>query len=128
MSVAFLLKSRVHNLHAKHSTFCLHMPVTPLQQATRALVTLLLSLASGYQIVLAVTRESPDAEIKKAVRKVAAKVHPDKGGSKDDMQRLLTARDHWICLASSRRASAKGPASKALNGTGNGALGARANC
>ena len=68
------------------------MPVSPLQQAKRALVTLLLLLASGYQVVLAVTRDSPDADVKKVVRKLAAKCHPDKGGRKEDMQRLLTAR------------------------------------
>ena len=58
--------------------------MSPLQQAKRALVSLLLLLASGYQIALAVTRDSPDTDVKKALKKVAARVHPHKGGSKED--------------------------------------------
>ena len=65
------------------------------QRAKRALVTLLLSLAQAYGLEVAVCRDSADADVQKAFRKVARHVHPDKGGSAHDPQRLNNARDAW---------------------------------
>ena len=64
------------------------------QKAKRALVTLLVD----------VTRDSLlEAAVQKAFRKVSGKVHPDKGGSAEDSQRLNAARDAW-------QAALRGPA------------------
>lgn len=71
------------------------MPLTVKQRAKRALVTLLLALASAYGVQLALTRESPDADVTRAFRRVSVKVHPDKGGAPADAQRLNAARDAW---------------------------------
>ena len=50
------------------------------QRAKRALVTLLLALAEAYGLEVAVSRESADADIQKAFRKVARRVHPCRQG------------------------------------------------
>ena len=69
------------------------------QRATRALVTLLLSLAQAYGLEVAVCRDSADADVQKAFRKVARREHPDRGGSAKDTQRLNNARDAWQAAA-----------------------------
>ena len=51
------------------------------QRATRVLVTLLLSLAQAYGLEVAACWDSADADVQKAFRKVARRVHPDRGGS-----------------------------------------------
>ena len=72
------------------------MAATLVQLAKRALVTLLLTFARQYQIPpLAINRDSSDKDVLNAFKKVARKVHPDKGGSKDDCQKLNNARDEW---------------------------------
>ena len=65
------------------------------QLAKRASVKVLLALASAYCFSLSVTRDSSDAVIRGAYKRVLLKVHPDKGGSNDDMRRLSHARDEW---------------------------------
>ena len=69
---------------------------SPVQLAKRALVVLLRALAITYGLQLDVTRDSSDDVVTKAFRKLAVKVHPDKGGSTQDSQRLLAARDEWM--------------------------------
>ena len=71
------------------------MPTSPAQQARRSLVRLLLELALKYAVVLALTRDSPDQAVLEAFRKVARRAHPDKGGLKEEMQRLNDAKDVW---------------------------------
>lgn len=63
--------------------------------AKRALVLLLRSLAAAYGVPIAVTRESADSDVLRACRKVVVKLHPDKGGSLADAQRLNAAKDEW---------------------------------
>ena len=64
--------------------------------AKRALVTLLLAFARQYQIpALVINRDSADKDILTAFKKVARRIHPDKGGSTSDFQRLNNARDEW---------------------------------
>ena len=65
------------------------------QLAKRAFVRVLLALASAYLLSITVNRDSSDASVRAAYRRVLLKVHPDKGGSNDDMRRLNHARDEW---------------------------------
>ena len=58
--------------------------MSPLQLAKRALVTLLLVWGRQYHIALALNRDSSDNLVLAAFKKVARKVHPDKGGSEED--------------------------------------------
>ena len=72
------------------------MPAGSAQLAKRALVTLLLILARKYDIPAVVAnRDSPDAVVLATFKKVSKKVHPDKGGSTQDFQKLNNARDEW---------------------------------
>ena len=50
------------------------------QQAKRALVKVLLTLAAFYSLRVDVARESTDDVVRSAFKRVALKVHPDKGG------------------------------------------------
>ena len=59
------------------------MPCSVLTRAKRAFVTVLLTLASACGIALEVPRDSEDKLLLDACRRVARKVHPDKGGDKD---------------------------------------------
>ena len=68
------------------------MRTSAFQAATRAFLSLTLSLAQAYQVIVHVTRESDKATIQKAFWKVSVKVHPDKGGDTADFQRLTAAR------------------------------------
>jgi len=64
-------------------------------QAKRAFVSMLRALAAAYGVNVDVRRESPDAVVTSAFRRVARAVHPDKGGAVEDCQRLHRARDEW---------------------------------
>ena len=67
----------------------------PGQSSKRAFVKVLLRIAALYRLVLNVNRDSQDAELNSAFRRVAAKCHPDKGGSTQHSQELHAARDEW---------------------------------
>ena len=84
------------------------MPVSTLQRAKRALVSLLLSLAAAYGVDLKLAREACDDDVTKAFRRVSRRVPPDKGGVAADAQRLDAARDAWA--AASKTSKGKGPA------------------
>ena len=62
--------------------------VSAVDQAKRALVSLLKSLATTYSLVLSVTRDAPDKDVRSAYRKVSRKVHPDRGGSAEHQTAL----------------------------------------
>ena len=66
-----------------------------INSARRSLVALLKALAKTYGVVLALSRDSSDAQINTAVRKVSLKAHPDHGGSEEDQKLLNTTRDAW---------------------------------
>ena len=51
--------------------------------AKRALVSVLLRLAAACGLALEITRESDDGAVLQAYRRVAKKVHADKGGAQD---------------------------------------------
>ena len=57
------------------------MAVSVVLRAKRLLVTLLLRRAVAYHVAVTISRDSPDAAILAAFRKLTLKVHPDKGGS-----------------------------------------------
>ena len=69
--------------------------IPAIDSARRSLVALLKALAKTYGVVLALSRDSPDAQINTAVRKVSLKAHPDHGGSEEDQKLLNTTRDAW---------------------------------
>ena len=71
------------------------MPLSPQEVAKRAFVSLLLVLARSYSLAVDVRRESPDADLLRAFKRVSRVVHPDKGGRLQDQQRLNAARDQW---------------------------------
>ena len=72
------------------------MPVSAPQSARRAFVKLLITVAAIYSVILeGFSRESSDKAIEKVYRKVIIRAHPDKGGSKEHMQKLLEAKDAW---------------------------------
>ena len=77
------------------------MPVGALQHAKRAFVGVLRSLATAYDVNVDITRDSADAAITRAYKRVLLKVHPDKGGTEEDAKRLNAAKE-----ASVRRAPA----------------------
>ena len=56
--------------------------------ATRAFVKVLLALARTYELALQVNRESSAEQLVKAYKKVLLKAHPDKGGRKEDVQKM----------------------------------------
>ena len=51
------------------------------QLAQRAFIKVLPRIAAIYRFVCKVNRDSSEAELNTAFRKVAAKCHPDKGGN-----------------------------------------------
>ena len=68
------------------------MVLPAVQRAKRALVLVLQALAVAYGLSLHVSREASDEQVATAFRKTVRRVHPDKGGSLDDSQRLHAAR------------------------------------
>ena len=62
--------------------------VSSVDTAKRVLVTLLKSLAGIGGVVLSLTRESTDVEVRAAYRKVSRKAHPDQGGAPEPGQIL----------------------------------------
>ena len=71
------------------------MPVSSVLLAARALVHIMLAMAKVYRVPVAVNRESPAEELRAAYKRLILKVHPDKGGRTDHMQRLQEAKDAW---------------------------------
>ena len=54
--------------------------MSPAARLKRALVKLLLAIAREFSIILSINRDSSDAQIKTAYKKVLVRVHPDKPG------------------------------------------------
>ena len=68
--------------------------VSAVDQAKRALVALLRTLAAAYACAVRVTRDSEDAEVRTAYRAVSRKVHPDRPtGCAADQKRLNAAHE-----------------------------------
>ena len=92
------------------------MPTSQTQMAKRALVAVLVAVAGAYRLRLGVSRDSPDAAVKAATRRVLLRVHPDKGGELEDAQRVILARDKW---EEARQTRGGRPPSEAGSGTAN---------
>ena len=71
------------------------MPCLLLTLAKRACVKVLLALASSYSVAVQVNRDTPDHAVLTAYKRVALKVHPDKGGTNEDFQKLQAAKEKW---------------------------------
>ena len=71
------------------------MPSSSVLLAKRAFVSLLVRLAHAYTVVVAINRDASDAKVLAAFRKVVVKVHPDKGGTLEESQALLRAKEDW---------------------------------
>jgi hypothetical protein len=69
--------------------------VSSIETAKRMFVTLLKSLAVIYSVVLGLTRESTDTQVKAAYKKVSRRAHPDQGGEAKHQASLNAARDAW---------------------------------
>ena len=69
--------------------------VSSVDTAKRVLVTLLKSLAGIYSVVLSLTRESTEVEVRAAYKKVSRKAHPDQGGAPEHQKALNAARGAW---------------------------------
>ena len=73
--------------------------VSALEVAKREVVTLLRTLALKYRVQLDLTRESADKAVEAAFRRVALKVHPDKGGDQAEFQRLSVYSTNLLSVA-----------------------------
>ena len=71
------------------------MPLSLLQRAKRAFVSVLLKLALDYGVAADVNRDSDDKVILQSYWRVVKKVHPDKGGNKKKFQALQVAKEAW---------------------------------
>ena len=76
-------------------TFFRSMPLSFLQRAKRALVSVLLKLAFDYGVAVDINRESDDRAVLQCYRRVVKKIHPDKGGHKKTFQTLQVAKEAW---------------------------------
>ena len=70
------------------------MPLSLIQRAKRAFVSVLLKLAFDYGVAVDINRESDDKAVLQCYRRVVKKVHPDKGGNKKKFQTLQV----YICI------------------------------
>ena len=61
----------------------------------REFVKVLLTLAALYSCRLEVNRDSPDEVLRKALKRVALKTHPDKGAQLEHAQSLNAAKEAW---------------------------------
>ena len=85
----------------------------------RALVTLVKTLALLYGCCVGLTRESTDADVRKAYRTLSRKVHPDKpGGNLEDQKRLNAAYGAWCDAAPPPKPGPKAKKKKAQKGKG----------
>lgn len=93
------------------------MPASQIGVATRAFVAVLLALARGYQLALHVNRDSDREALMKAYKRVLLKVHPDKGGSKQDTQKLTAAKETWDRALKASSSNGGRPSAATADGT-----------
>ena len=86
------------------------MPTSRLLQAKRAFVRVLLSVAAAFRVTASVNRDSPDDDLLACYRKVILKAHPDKGGSKEQFQRLQHAKEAWSSASARSGRAGRPPA------------------
>ena len=93
------------------------MPVSNVGAATRAFVSVLLLLARSYEVALQVNRDSSPEQLVKAYRRLLLKTHPDKGGKKEDQQKLQAAKENWDRARKGASAQGGRPNAAAVAGT-----------
>ena len=71
------------------------MPVSAVQAAKRAFVSVILYLANEFGVSAQLTRDSDDKRVLSAYKKVCLKVHPDKGGRAEAFKQLVAAKEKW---------------------------------
>ena len=91
------LKGRLKPSRRRIRPFCAHPGSMPsvVEQAKRALVAALKSVARTYGVRVDLTGDSPDAAVRSAYRRVFLRGHRDKGGSAEHAQRLSGAKGAW---------------------------------
>ena len=72
------------------------MPVSAVQQATRAFISAIKPMAGCDGVELHISRDSPDADLCSAYRKVSRRVHPDRSGNGEDPKCLNAAHEAWV--------------------------------
>ena len=93
VSIAKQLSMRSPEFFSVH---CLPaMPASRLQLAKRVFVRVLVAVATTYQVRGPPNRDSDDAQLVAFYRRLLLKVHPDKGGRKEDFQGLQSAKEAW---------------------------------
>ena len=80
--------------------------VSAVDCAELALVNLLIRFTRFYGVVLDITCDSTDVEIRRSFKKVSGKAHPDHAGSGDHQQTLDAMSSAWE--QSMRDASGRG--------------------
>lgn len=85
--------------HLARVFFCLEfvtltMP-SKVDVAKRALVSVLRALAAAYGIILEISRDSADEQLRSSYRKLSRRAHPDRGGNTTDQQQLNDAYSTW---------------------------------
>ena len=94
----------------------IRMAVSVVQLAKRAFLTVLLAFAAQYVVPLTVNRDSPDKDVLAAYRRLIKRVHPDKGGRKEDFQKLDAAKDAWEDAVKAINKKAVGSGDRLLGG------------
>ena len=69
--------------------------VSAVDLAKRALVSLVKTLSAIYGLSFSLTRDSLDAAVRTAYRKLSRKTHPDHGGNLEHQKALNAAHDAW---------------------------------
>ena len=69
--------------------------VSAIDLAKRALVKQLKRLALVYKVVVTLDRDSSDAQVRTAYRKVSARTHPDHRGDEEHQKVINAAHDAW---------------------------------
>ena len=106
---ALFARCHTHSVHAWSCCFGLELCAKSVRpdlsmpsaqdMAKRTLVQILKAQGRAFGVNVTVTRESPPADVTRAYRAVARKVHPDKpGGRKEDFQKLSAAHNAWADL------------------------------
>ena len=72
------------------------MPVSAVQQATCAFISAIKPMAGCDGVELHISRDSPDADLCSAYRKVSRRVHPDRSGNGEDPKCLNAAHEAWV--------------------------------
>ena len=72
------------------------MPVSAVQQATRAFISAINPMAGCDGVELHISRDSPDADLCSAYRKVSRRVHADRNGHGEHQKCLNGAHEAWV--------------------------------